>query len=73
MLKLNQLKNLTTPRLLAYLKRWMQKPEHADWDTMFSNSQLSKDSPEWKQHHREIKDILATREHVTKKPRVKRR
>jgi len=57
-----QMEKLTTKRLLAYKNKLMQYPEGPDWDT---NEGMNKSHSEWKQTYQNLKDILATREHIT--------
>ena len=57
-----QLEKLTTKRLLAYKNKLMDFPEEPSWDS----SRMNKSEPEWKQVYSELKEILASREHIEK-------
>ncbi len=68
LLSKEELKKLTTKRLLAYRNAIYKVPETPDWDGgMVSNpedSQLNKTDPEWQETIRNVKEILDTRENV---------
>lgn len=57
-----QMEKLTTKRLLAYKNKLMKVPEEASWGD--PNGQLNKSDPEWQRIYTELKEVLATREHV---------
>jgi hypothetical protein len=58
-----EMENLTTERLLAYKKRIMQVPEGPSWDKD-NVDRINKISSEWQETYNNLKDVLATREHV---------
>jgi hypothetical protein len=58
-----ELKKLTTKRLLAYKKSLMKVHETPSWD----GDDDCKASPLWKSVYARVKAILATREHVERK------
>jgi len=61
-----QMDNLTTRNLLAYL-RSLQKKYHdkPDWeDDVCSPYKVTKSTPEWQEAHDIAKEILSKREHI---------
>lgn len=71
-LSLEQLNKLTTQRLLAYKNKLMKVHEtgqgHNDYcpnfETCYGECGWSKAHPDWKQALKDVKQVLATREHV---------
>lgn len=71
-----QMEKLNTKRLLAYKSKLMTYPEsgcenplcdcHCDDVDCYPDT-MSKMRPEWKEAYKNIKEVLATREHVEKK------
>ena len=62
-----QMEKLTTSRLIKYLHSFLtyrDNGQHWDFDEIYERPELTKDSDLWKEHHRLIKSVLATREHV---------
>lgn len=61
-----QLEKLTTKRLLSYKNSLMQVHEKTGWWAGYeaSKSNLTKESVEWKETYKNLKEILATREHI---------
>ena len=63
-----QLEKLTTARLIAYKKSLLKCNEDVNWDTLCSNShQFVKSSDRWKKAYKDVKDVLAMREHINRK------
>lgn len=68
-----QLEKLSTQRLLAYKKMMLKYPEGPDWDDVDQASCLEllkithKKHPNWETAYKNVKEMLATREHITKK------
>ena len=60
-----QMEKLTTKRLLAYKNAVMRVPEGPNWDD--PKAQINKTSPEWQELYANLKEVLATREHVEAK------
>lgn len=58
-----QMERLTTARLLAYKDKLMKYHETPNWEDV---SYISKSHPLWKEAYKNIKEVLATREHVEK-------
>ncbi|MEQ1762620.1 MAG: hypothetical protein ABL984_05665 [Pyrinomonadaceae bacterium] len=69
---LNILDGLTTKRLLARLKRIHQCEESKDRSDLDANYKSaagvieSKDSPEWEAEYNYIKNLLSTRDNISK-------
>lgn len=57
----DQMLKLTTKRLLAYKNKLMKYHETDNYDP---TGKITKSSPEWQEAYNNLKDILATREHV---------
>ncbi len=55
-----QMEKLTTKRLLAYKAKLMKTNEQPNED----GTGISKEHPLWKEAYKNIKEVLATREHV---------
>lgn len=60
----DQMKKLTTKRLLAYKTKLMSYHETPDWDDPDS---VCKTSNSWKEAYANLKSVLATRENLKKK------
>ena len=58
-----QMEALTTKRLLAYKNKLMQVPETGNWDCG-KCAGFAKDHELWKMAMANLKEVLATREHV---------
>lgn len=61
-----QMQKLNTKRLLAYKDKLMKFPEGPNWD-LECHDRMNKSKPEWKEAHANIKEVLASREHVKRK------
>ncbi|KKN96703.1 hypothetical protein LCGC14_0163470 [marine sediment metagenome] len=67
LLTADELKKLTTPRLLAYRKRLLACRENPSWDNPVDTAQLlTKDSSTWQDHYDVLKEELSVREHMEK-------
>ena len=56
-----EMERLTTPRLLAYKAKLMKYRESPNWDDV---SYITKSHPAWQEAYKNVKEVLATREHV---------
>ena len=65
LLSKEEMEKLNTTRLLAYKRSLLSCRETPSWDND-NPKELTKDTKEWRDIHKEIKDILATREHIKK-------
>jgi hypothetical protein len=61
-----ELRKLTTPRLLAYQRSLQRVRETEVWHPDHVSGQLYKDSPEYIEHRRVLREIFAGREHVSR-------
>ena len=57
---------LTTKRLLAYKEKLLRYPDFAPDYIISSDEMMTKSHPLWMEAYQNVKDILATREHVEK-------
>ncbi len=70
MLTAEQLATLTTPRLLAYRNRMLKVREGPHWDVVHGHgdpvtqTEVTKQSPEWQEAYELLKSELGKREHV---------
>lgn len=75
---LAQLENMATHRLLARLdslRACTECPEHSDYSpaaVQEVDGILFKDSDDWRRAYKDVKEVLATREHVPRGSKAKR-
>lgn len=61
----DQLQKLTTKRLLAFKNALMNVPEGPNWEPS-DYPRIYKSHPDWQRLYKDVKAILATREHIKK-------
>lgn len=63
LLTLEYMDTLSTQRLLAYKNKLLTAREGPNWDP--DPFEITKQSPEWKKTHSDLKSILKKREHIS--------